>query len=64
MAKRIVITIEVVNAAFDPTETLETARILTVLRNTISMQRNFKSDDYFMLYDANGNTVGGASIKE
>ena len=64
MAKRIVITIEVEGDSFKPTETIETARILRVLANTIGMQRNFSSEDYFMLYDANGNTCGGAGIEE
>lgn len=63
MSKKIVIKVEMGNDAFSPSECFETARILRELADKMEQQQNFNADDYFMLLDQNGNTVGGADIK-
>jgi len=64
MAKRFVVKIEVSNDAFKPTECVETARILRTLADVLMQQQNFNDEDYYILEDQDGNTVGGAEIEK
>ena len=63
MARKLVVIIELGTDAFNPSECVESARILRVLASKLSQQKDFNKDDYFMLADMNGNTVGGADVK-
>ena len=64
MKRRFIIKIDLETKAFKPTETVETARILNELALHLHLNQNFSDEDYFMLYDQDGRTCGGAEIEK
>lgn len=59
---KLVITIEMDNAAFEDANGFEVARILTKLAREVK-DHQLETNDTYGLMDDNGNTVGKAEVK-